>query len=160
MQFSSNFGTAIHTLLIISEYSKTRKVTSEVIAEQLGTGSVAVRRLLCILKKAGFIRVAASRKEKEGTTMARPLEEITLLDIFEAVEPDCLKIMSASSTRLSNISYTGIYANEIISGYVKTAINAVRSEFGGITLADTLAELKEKEANCLHENPRELFSED
>ena len=156
MRFSSNFGTAIHTLLIIGEFSKTQKVTSDVIADHLGTNPVLVRNLLGMLKKAGFISIAP-RKDKAGTTLARPLCQITLFDVFEAVEPTYLQDLNGSSTRLARRSHTGIFANEIIFEYVRIAVDAVRDEYGKVTLADTLTALEIKEAQCPHDNPRALF---
>ena len=156
MRFSSNFGTAIHTLLIISEVSKTQKVTSDVIADHLGMNPVLVRNLLGVLKKVGFISIAP-RKDKAGTTLARPLCQITLFDVFEAVEPNCLQDLNKSSTRLAKRSHTGIFANEIIFEYVRIAVDAVRDEYSKITLADALAALEIKESESPYDNPRALF---
>lgn len=152
----SNFGTAIHTLLIIHEFSKTQKVTSEVIGGVLGANPVVVRQLLPKLKKAGFISVAP-RKEKAGTTMAKPVDQITLFDVFKAVEPNYMQKLIKNVTWHSHISQTGIFANEIIADYIKIILNGVKEEMEKITLADALAELIQKETEYPHDNPRELF---
>jgi DNA-binding IscR family transcriptional regulator len=156
MRFNSYVGTAIHVLLIISEESANQKVTSDVIAKKIGISSDRVRRLISVLKKAGFINVAP-RKEREGTTMAMPLEKITLHDVFHAIEPNFAKEVIAPSTRLANTSYTGMYVNEIITGYMTEVVHTLKALWEKITLADTLAELKKKETAGPHDNPRELF---
>ena len=150
MRLNSDFGTAFHALLIISEQSKVQKVTSDVIADFLGTTPVLVRRLLSKLKKAGFISIAP-RKEKEGTTLAMQLSDITLFDLFAAVEPDYMNAIHEPTTRLAKCSQTGVYSNQILTGYVNIAINSLKESFGKITLADALAELK----NINHESPYE-----
>jgi len=158
MRFSSNFGTAIHTLLIIHEYTQTQKVTSDIIADTIGTSPVLIRRLLVLLKKAGFISVAP-RKEKAGTTMAKPLKDITLYAVFEAVEPNHTQELHASSIRLGNRCFSGLYTNEIIAGYINITLNSIKDGLDKITLADTLTALEIKEAECPHDNPRELFAD-
>ena len=158
MKTNSDFGMAVHTLLIIHEYSKTQKVTSVLIAEVLGTNPVLVRNLIGKLKKAGFIAVAP-RKEKAGTTMARSLADITVLAVFEAVEPDYVNLLLAPSIRFSKHSYTGMYVNEMITDYINTAVCSIRASLGSITLADTLAALEKKEADSPYENPRALFTQ-
>jgi len=156
MRFSSRFGTAIHTLLIIHEGCKEQKVTSDFIAEKIGKSSVFVRTLLGDFKKAGVVYIAP-RKEKEGTKLARPLNKITLFDIFEIVEPDHLKNLCETSTRIFHRCHAGQYVNEIISGYLEDVIDVVRAELKKTTLADTLASLEMREAASLHKNTRDLF---
>ena len=157
MVFNSSFGTAIQTLLFISEVSKTQKITSDVIADYLGTSPVVVRRLLKPLKAAGFITVAP-RNDIAGTAMAMPLYKISLSNVFEAVEPDYQKIILEPTVRLGRQSYMGIYANEVIAGYVDITLTAVQDALKSITLADALDTLLSKEAENQHNNPRELFS--
>jgi DNA-binding IscR family transcriptional regulator len=143
MRFSSNFGTAIHTLLVINELSKTQKVTSQKIAEQIGTSSVFLRNLLGTLKKAGLITIAP-RKEKAGTTLALPLNKITLIDVLRAVEPNILFAAQNPNTRLGKRNHSGIFVNEMIFKYVGLAYTAIETEFEKITLFDTLEALEKK----------------
>ena len=156
MRLSQNFSTSIHILLIIHEETKKHKVTSDVIAKILGISSVSARSLLNTLKKAGFITIAP-RKEKEGTQLAKPLNEITLHDIFEAVEADCKEKFIDLCTQRSNNTYTGVYINEIISGYVECTLDAVKEELRKVTLEDTLANLKTKEVEYQYDKPRFTF---
>lgn len=83
MQITSRFTLAIHTMLCIASFSNTRKVTSNFIAESTNSNPVIIRRILGQLKNAGLVNVAAGIG---GSTIAKPLTEITLLDIFNAVE--------------------------------------------------------------------------
>lgn len=157
MRFSSRFRTAVHTLLIIHEFSKEKKVTSDTIAEIADTSPVIIRNLLGKLKKAGFISVAPS-KGKSGTKMAKPLEEITLFDVFSAVETDYKKDVGDIQNRTANASYTGQYLNEIMTDYVLNVFDLIEHELAKTNLKEILDMLVEKEAASPHENPRALLN--
>ena len=83
MQISTRFTIATHTLLCIAYFSPTMKVTSAFIASSVNVNPVVVRRTLGQLKTAGLVNVEAG---VGGASLARPAREITLLDIFNAVE--------------------------------------------------------------------------
>lgn len=83
MQISSRFTVAIHALLCIEVFKTDRKVTSDFIASSVNANPVVIRRLLQQLKKAGIVQVV---RGSGGTDITKPLDEITLLDIYNAVE--------------------------------------------------------------------------
>ena len=58
-------------------------MTSDFLAGSTNVNPVIIRKILGQLKGAGLISVA---RGTGGTTVARPLEEITFLDIYRAVE--------------------------------------------------------------------------
>ncbi len=67
----------------IDYFGETRPVTSTFLAGSIGTSPVQVRTIMGMLKQAGII---SSSKGKSGITLARPLEQITLLDLWRAVD--------------------------------------------------------------------------
>lgn len=83
MHIPTRFTIAIHTLLCIACFAPHRKVTSTFLADSTNANAVIVRRILGQLKEAGLVQVAAG---VGGATVAKPLCDITLLDIFHAVE--------------------------------------------------------------------------
>ncbi|MBK5254250.1 MAG: Rrf2 family transcriptional regulator [Peptostreptococcaceae bacterium] len=83
MQITSRFTLAIHTMLCIASFSSSRKVTSNFIAESTNSNPVIIRRLIGQLKEAGLVEV---KPGIGGATVAKPLDEINLKDIFNAVE--------------------------------------------------------------------------
>ena len=85
MQFSSRLPIAVHTLLVIEHFKGQYKITSDFIAGSVGVNPVIIRNILGQLKSAGMVDVAAGIG---GATLAKPPEEITLLDVFRAVEVD------------------------------------------------------------------------
>lgn len=83
MQITSRFTVAIQTMLCIASFSDTRKVTSNFIAGSTNSNPVIIRRILGQLKEAGLVEIKSG---VGGATITKPLAEITLLDIFNAVE--------------------------------------------------------------------------
>lgn len=83
MQISSRFTIAVHIFACIDNFQKDYKITSDFLAGSVNVNPVVIRRLLQQLKAAGLIHVV---RGSGGAEIARPLEEITLLDIYRAVE--------------------------------------------------------------------------
>nr|WP_297872931.1 Rrf2 family transcriptional regulator [uncultured Blautia sp.] len=82
MQISSRFTMAIHMFACIDTFAE-QKMTSDFMAGSIGTNPVIIRKLLQQLKAAGLIEVS---RGTGGVTITRPLEEITFLDVYKAVE--------------------------------------------------------------------------
>ena len=83
MQISSRFTLAIHIFACIDTFGGEYKVTSDFLAGSTNVNPVIIRKILGQLKNAGLIAVA---RGTGGTTVARPLNEITFLDVYHAVE--------------------------------------------------------------------------
>lgn len=82
MQITSRLTMAAHVLVYTSVHAK-EKVTSQMIAKSVNTNPVIIRRLLMQLKDAGIIEVV---RGTGGINILKPLNKITLLDIYNAVE--------------------------------------------------------------------------
>lgn len=85
MQITSRFTIAVHMLLCMDVFQDEYKVTSEFLAGSIGVNPVIIRKLLSQLKDAHLAKV---RRGPGGAVPAKPLEEITFLDIYRAV--DCI----------------------------------------------------------------------
>ncbi|MED4750932.1 Rrf2 family transcriptional regulator [Brevibacillus choshinensis] len=82
MKISSRFSVAVHILSLLS-IDSTAHHTSDWIAGSVNTNPVIIRRVLGQLKKAGLANV---RSGTGGATLAKDLKEITLLDVYRAVD--------------------------------------------------------------------------
>ncbi|MCD7893173.1 MAG: Rrf2 family transcriptional regulator [Erysipelotrichaceae bacterium] len=82
MQISSRFTIAVHVLTCIDTF-KNEKVTSEFLASSVQVNPVIIRKILSQLKAADIIKV---QRGSGGSTIIKPLNEITFYDIYEAVE--------------------------------------------------------------------------
>ena len=74
---------ATHMLVIIALKGKESKVTSDFLASSVGVNPVLIRKTLSQLKKADLISVA---RGTGGAEIIKNLEDISLLDIYQAVE--------------------------------------------------------------------------
>lgn len=83
MQISTKFTIAIHLLVASKFFGGQQKITSQFLAESIGSNPVIVRNIMLQLQEAGIIEV---RRGPGGITINRPLDEITYLDIYRAVE--------------------------------------------------------------------------
>lgn len=83
MQISSRFTIAIHILTCIDTFKNDYKLTSDFIASSVNVNPVVIRRILQQLKAAELITVA---RGSGGADIAKPLDEITFLDVYNAVE--------------------------------------------------------------------------
>ena len=84
MQISSRFTIALHIFACVDTFKEEYKVTSDFLAASINTNPVIVRKILLQLKNAGLINVA---RGTGGITFTRPLDDITFLDVYEAIEP-------------------------------------------------------------------------
>ncbi|WP_291567773.1 MULTISPECIES: Rrf2 family transcriptional regulator [unclassified Clostridium] len=82
MKISSRFSVAVHILSMLS-MEKDNLCTSEWIAGSVNTNPVIIRRVTGMLKKAGIVNVNPG---SGGAYLLIPIESITLLDIYKAVE--------------------------------------------------------------------------
>lgn len=83
MQFSSRLPVAVHILLAIVEFEGKEKTTSTFLAGSVNVNSVIIRNTLGQLKTAGLVTVKAG---EGGASLAKDPKDITLMDIFNAVE--------------------------------------------------------------------------
>lgn len=83
MQISSRFTLAVHIFACIDTFKEEYKVTSDFLAGSTNVNPVIIRKILSQLKAAGLVNVA---RGSGGASIAKPLCEITFLDIYNAVE--------------------------------------------------------------------------
>lgn len=139
MQISSRFTIAVHALLCIELFKSDRKVTSDFIASSVNVNPVIIRRLLQQLKKAGIVRVI---RGSGGTDIARPLQEITLLDIYNAVEcvdEEGLFHFHESPNQLCPV---GRSIHAVLDAKLDDIQAAMEKEMGSVTMQDILNDMK------------------
>lgn len=86
MRFSSRLTIAVHIMLCIAQFEGKYKTTSTFLAGSVNVNPVIIRKTLGQLKEAGLVTVEAG---VGGSSLAKNPKDITLLDVFNAVEnPD------------------------------------------------------------------------
>lgn len=83
MQISSRFTLAVHIFACIDVFKDDYKITSDFLAGSTNVNPVIIRKILGQLKGAGLVEVA---RGSGGASISKPLNEISFLDIYNAVE--------------------------------------------------------------------------
>ena len=133
MQISSRFTLAIHIFACIDTFGSEYKVTSDFLAGSTNVNPVIIRKILGQLKGAGLIEVA---RGTGGTTVTKPLDEITFLDIYHAVE--CVEngeLFHFHENPSTNCP-VGRNIHHILDDKLLRVQNAMERELAAITLAD------------------------
>ena len=87
MATNTRYAVAIHAAGMIALTEKMR-VSSEMIARSVGTNPVVVRRVISLLAKHGLVEVR--KGQSGGAALSRPPSQITLDELYRAVEPQPL----------------------------------------------------------------------
>ena len=83
MQITSKFTAAVHILTCIEVFGGEMRVTSDFLSGSTGVNAVIVRNVLGQLREAGIVE---TRQGSGGAHIAKPTGEITLYDIYRAIE--------------------------------------------------------------------------
>lgn len=131
MRTDSRLSRVLHALLHLAEMD--RPATSEQIAQMLQTNSAVVRRMMSGLREAGI--VTSLKGHGGGWSLERPISEITLLEIYQALgtphlfaigndddEPACLLAKASNEA-------------------TKAALRAAQAEFERSLSGKTVAQL-------------------
>jgi DNA-binding IscR family transcriptional regulator len=88
MAANSRLTIAVHVLawMTLAQRQGRDVLTSEQVAASVNTNPVIIRRCLGDLRRAGLVRVRHGTGA--GWSLARPSEDISLLDVYDAVGPE------------------------------------------------------------------------
>lgn len=140
MQISTRFPIAVHTVLCIAHFDGQFKTTSQFIAGSVNVNPVVIRRTLGQLKDAGIVTVDAG---VGGAHMARPLEKITLLDIYKAVESSQEELFDFHANP-NPACPVGGNIHAVLDEELAEAQQALETRLAQTTLADLTKKLNQK----------------
>lgn len=135
MQISSRFTIAIHIFACIDVFKGQYKLTSDFLAGSINVNPVVIRRLLQQLKAAGLITVA---RGSGGAAAAKPLDEITFLDVYRAV--DCVEsgTLFHFHENPNTACPVGRNIHKVLDSRLERIQRAMEEEMRGITIADVI----------------------
>lgn len=139
MSANSRLTIAAHALAWIGLYQRQghEVATSEQIANSANTNPVVIRRLLGELRKAGLVE--SRRGVGAGWSLARELESITLLDVYDAVEPGPLFAMHRGTPDQGCVVGYGI--RPALQGIYGGIEETLRAELARVTMEDVLRDV-------------------
>ena len=133
MQISSRFTLAVHIFACVDTFQGEYKVTSDFLAGSTNVNPVIIRKILGQLKAAGLIQVA---RGTGGTTITKPLDEITLLDIYRAVECVGDNQLFHFHENPNTACPVGRNMHHVLDDKLQRVQDAMEKELQSITLAD------------------------
>ena len=139
MQIPSRFTIATHMLIIIALKGKESKgQTSDFLAASVGVNPVIIRKTLSQLKKAELISVA---RGTGGTEIVKELKDISLLDVYQAVE--CLgktgQLFSFHDNPNPNCP-VGAHIHDVLDQKLERIQQAMEAELGQTSLEQVVAD--------------------
>lgn len=138
MQISSRFTIAIHMMTCMETFKEEHKITSDFLAASINVNPVIIRRILSQLKDAGLIEV---KRGTGGAAVRKPLDEITFLNIYRAVE--CIEentLFHFHENPNPNCP-VGKNIHNILDDKLHRVQAAMERELESITLADVMEDL-------------------
>lgn len=140
MRVSKKFPIAVHSLLIMAQFEDTRKTTSAMIAQSTGANAVIIRNIFLSLKEHGLIQSATGKNG--GVRLARASKDISLWDVYSAVETDDIdEIFKFHEGSSSCAVGKNIYG--LMRPHMDDALAAMRRELQDISIDTLRAELRE-----------------
>ncbi|HVR43073.1 MAG TPA: Rrf2 family transcriptional regulator [Thermoanaerobaculia bacterium] len=134
MPSSSRFAVATHILTLLAVRGD-EPTSSEMIASSVSTNPVVIRRLLSILSRSGLVHAVSGRHG--GALLARDPREITLYDVYRAVEErNLISLHAASDTKCP----VGRKIHGVLESYCGRAEEAMSKYLRGVTLDQVVSE--------------------
>ena len=125
-------------LTCMEAFKKDYKITSDFLAGSINVNPVIIRRILSQLKDAGMIEV---RRGTGGAAVAKPLDEITFLDVYHAVECIEENTLFHFHENPNKNCPVGSNIHNILDDKLVRVQAAMERELKAITLADVIQDL-------------------
>ena len=139
MQITSKFTAAVHILTCIDIFGGQMRVTSDFLSGSTGVNAVIVRNVLGQLRNAGIVE---TRQGSGGAHLAKALDEITLYDIYKAV--DCVDDEGLFHFHENPNADCPVGRNihKAMDGRLEAAQAALENELKSTTLAEVVADTR------------------
>ena len=125
MAVNTRFATGVHALLLLAAEPDVLQ-TSEDVARKLNTNPVVIRRVFSLLQQAELVE--SQKGPSGGSRLARSARDITLADVYRALDPgDIFHTASASATSANKLSHA-------LQQALKDAQKALEKELDQTTL--------------------------
>lgn len=139
MKYSYKLSDAIHILAYVDIMPDGNDISSNDIALSIEANASVVRKLMANLKKAGLLesQVGAAKPK-----LARPASEITLLDVFKAVEINHELLHVDPRTNMD--CPVGANIQQTLNGAYERVQKAAEEEMSKLTIQDMVDNINER----------------
>lgn len=140
MRGNTQFPVASHILALVGivEHFENRMPTSAEIAGSVNTNPVVIRRIISSLKASGLVHV---RPGVGGVKLLKSPREITLLDIYKAVQSEDSPCVFDLHENVNQDCPIGSEINGVLSGKLGAAQKKLENELDTHTLEDVMREI-------------------
>lgn len=132
MNKDTRLSDVLHVLLHMAQVDE--PLTSDVLAKSMGTNPAVFRRTMAGLREAGHVQ--SGKGHGGGWQLSRPLEQITLLDVYEALNRPTLFAIGNRSERPDCMIQKNV--NAALTDTMAQAEALFVERFGEITLDQLL----------------------
>lgn len=147
MRSDSRLSRMLHVLIHMERHQKS--ATSEMIARMLNTNPVVVRRTMAGLRDQGYVR--SEKGHHGGWTLVKPLAEIALLDVYQAIgEPELFAIGPASDHPECLVEQA---VNDAVGDALREAEALILARLKSVTLGDLAADFERRYARLSNSGP-------
>ena len=135
----TKFSVAVHVLILVSE--SPALINSDQMAMSVGTNASYVRKILALLKKAGIVD---GHRGIGGCTMLIPSEQLTLLQIYQAVMEQPKSHLLDIHQNPNDRCVVGRHIRSVLTDMFGEVEYAFAHSLAEKTLADCIAEIRNK----------------
>ncbi|MFO0554633.1 MAG: Rrf2 family transcriptional regulator [Polyangiaceae bacterium] len=141
---NSRLTVAAHILGVLAyrEGTGAGAITSEALAESVGTNAVVIRRVLAQLASAGL--VASRRGAGGGTVLARDPQRITLRHVYEAVEEGDREILGRHASDVGKACDVAPLIAAYLDELYQDAEEALLRKLESVTVGAMAAEIVDR----------------
>lgn len=133
----TRFSSAIHILIMIAGADK--PITSEILAESVGTNASYIRKVTGLLKKQGIIE---SHQGIHGFTLLMKPENLSLLQIYRAIaETEQIHVFDLHQNP-NDKCIVGRHIRPVLSDVFREIEEKAEQELKNTTLADCMQKMQ------------------
>ncbi len=137
MKIRSTFEQGIYVIIILALAKDHRPIKSNAMSELLAVSDSYLKKILMKLSRSGLVVSSASKRG--GYTLSRKADEISLKDVFDALEADQeIFTQSHYAEKLFPGQAHVKDAEEKIGQVIASGLSAFADRLGGLSISDLL----------------------
>ena len=135
----TKFSVAVHVLILVSE--SPQPMTSDQMAESVGTNASYIRKILALLKKAGIVD---GHRGVSGYSLLVAPDQLTLLRIYRAVTEEEQTHILDIHQNPSDLCIVGRHIRPVLSELFAQVEDSFARSLAGKTLADCMDAIRKR----------------
>ena len=134
----TRFSVAVHMLILISESPE--PISSDQMAESVGTNASYIRKILSLLRKAGIVE---ARRGISGSRLAVAPDRLTLLQIYLAVVEEGIHIIDIHRNS-NDMGIVGKHIGPMLTDMLDGVTRAFAEALGDRKLSDCIEGIRKR----------------